>query len=106
MPNSSAITYGTARHSIEPRSPGLQLDGSPILLVAVPPAVMLLLGRLEVLDEGVSLWASLFVAVVQLVGIGAYVGSVGVRGTNTWIFAAATAAVGLGVVTLKLVLGH
>ena len=106
MPNSSATIYGTARHSTEPRSPELQLDGSPILLVAVPPAVMLLLGRLEVLDEGVSLWASLVVAVVQLVGIGAFVGSVGARGRNAWIFAAATAAAGLGVVTVKLVLGH
>jgi hypothetical protein len=82
------------------------MDGLPILLAAVPPAVMLLLGRLGVLDEHVALWAALVVAVVQLVGIGAYVGSVHVRGPNALVFAAATAALGIGVVTLKLVLGH
>jgi hypothetical protein len=81
-------------------------DGFPILLAAIPPAVMLLLGRLEVLDEDVALGASLVVAVVQLVGIGAYVGSVHVRGMSAWIFAAATATVGIAVVTFKLVLGH
>ncbi len=81
-------------------------DGLPILLAAVPPAVMLLLGRLGVLAEGAALLAALVVAVVQLVGIGAYVGSVHARGMNAWIFAAATGAVGVGVVTLKLVLGH
>jgi hypothetical protein len=83
------------------------VDGFPILLAAVPPAVMLLLGRLEVLDEGGALGASLVIAVVQLVGIGAYVGSVvSVRGANAWSYAAATAAIGMAVVTLKLVLGH
>jgi hypothetical protein len=81
-------------------------DGIPILLAAIPPAVMLLLGRLEVFDEGVALGASLVIALVQLVGIGAYVGSVHTHGMNAWIFAAATAAVGIAVVTLKLVLGH
>ena len=43
---------------------------------------------------------------IQLVGIGAYVGSADIHGMNAWIFAAATAALGIGVVTLKLVLGH
>ena len=82
-------------------------DGFPIILAAIPPAVMLLLGRLEVLDERVALTASLVIAVVQLVGIGAYVGSVvSVRRANAWSYAAATAAIGIAVVTLKLVLGH
>lgn len=81
-------------------------DGLPILLAAIAPAVMLFLGRLEVLDERVALWGSLAIAFVQLVGIAAYVGSVHVRGTNAWIFAAATASLGIGVVTLKLMLGH
>ena len=81
-------------------------DGFPILLAAIPPAVMLLLGRLEVLDEGVALGASLVIAVVQLIGIGAYVGTTHVGGMNAWIFAAATATVGIAVVTFKLVLGH
>jgi hypothetical protein len=81
-------------------------DGLPILLAAIPPAVMLLLGRVDVLDESAALLAALFIAVVQLVGIAAYVGSVHVRGMNAWFFAATTAALGIGVVTLKLVLGH
>jgi hypothetical protein len=81
-------------------------DGLPILLAAFPPAVMLLLGRLGVLDERAALWGAIIVAVGQLVGIGAYVGSVRVRGMNAWIFAAATATVGIAVVTFKLLLGH
>lgn len=82
------------------------VDGLPILLAAVPPAVMLLLGRLEVLDERAALWASIVVAIVQLVGIGAYVGSVRVRGMNAWTFAVATASFGIGVVIVKLALNH
>jgi hypothetical protein len=81
-------------------------DGFPILLAAIAPAVMLFLGRLEVLDEGVALGAALVIAMIQLVGIGAYVGSAHIHGMNAWIFAVATAALGIGVVTLKLVLGH
>ena len=82
-------------------------DGLPILLAAIPPAVVLFLGRLEVLDERAALTGSLIIAVVQLVGIGAYVGSVvSVRGASAWSYAAATAAIGIAVVTLKLVLGH
>ena len=82
------------------------VDGFPIILAAVPPAVALLLGRLEVLEERVALWTALVIAVVQLVGIGAYVGSVSAHGMKSMTFAAATAAIGLGVVTLKVVLGH
>ena len=81
-------------------------NGFPIILAAVPPAVMLLLGRLGILDERAALWAALLIAIAQLVGIGAYVGSVHVRGMNTWVFAVASAALGLGVVTVKLQLGH
>jgi hypothetical protein len=82
-------------------------DGSPILLAAVLPAIMLLLGRLEVLDQRLALWASIVIAVIQLVGIGALVGSVvSIRGLNAWTYAAATAAIGIGVATFKLVLGH
>jgi hypothetical protein len=82
-------------------------DGFPILLAAVPPAVMLLLGRLEVLDERVALWASVAVALIQLIGVGAIVGSVvSNRGIGAWSYAAVTAAIGVAVVALKLVLGH
>ena len=82
-------------------------DGVPIPLAAVAPAVMLGLGRLDVLDEDVALWASIAIAIVQLAGVGAIVGSaVAGRGKGTWSYAAATAAFGLFVVSLKLTLSH
>ena len=81
-------------------------DGLPILLAAIPPAIMLLLGRLEVLDERGALWAAVVIAVVQLGAIGAYVASLRVRGRRAWTYAAATAAIGIGVTSLKLALGH
>jgi len=83
------------------------VDGLPIPLAAVLPAVMLLLGRLEVLDERVALWAAVVVAIGQLVGVGAFVGgSVSRRGASVWSYAGATAAIGLVVVSLKIALGH
>lgn len=83
------------------------IDGAPILLAAVPPAVVLLLGRLDVLDPGVALWVAVAVAILQLVGVGALVGRlVSPRGEQTWSYVAATAAMGIAVVTLKLLLHH
>jgi hypothetical protein len=84
------------------------LDGLPILLAAVLPAVMLGLGRLEVLDERVALWTAIVLALVQLAGVGAVVGSMVSTdaGRGTWSYAAATAAIGLAVVILTVVLGH
>jgi hypothetical protein len=83
------------------------VDGFPILLAAVPPGVMLLLGRLDVLDDDVALWGSIAIALVQLAGVGAIVGStVTGRGKGTWSYAAATAAFGVVVVSLKLALTH
>lgn len=82
-------------------------DGLPILLAAVPPAVMLGLGRLEVLDERVALWLAVAVGFVQLVGVGIFVGSaVATRGARAWWFAAVTVAIGIVIVSIKLVLGH
>ena len=83
------------------------VDGLPIPLAAVVPGVMLGLGRVDVLDERVALWAAVVVAVGQLVGVGAFVGgSVSRRGASVWSYAGATAAIGLAVVSLKLALGH
>ena len=83
-------------------------DGLPILLVAVAPALMLLLGRLDVLGDRGALWAALAVGLVQLAGVGAFVGwaasRAGVR--RWWSYAALTAVVGLVVVVLKLRLSH
>ena len=82
-------------------------DGSPILLAAVPPAVMLLLGRVGVLTDRFALWAAVAVAFLQLVGVGAFVGSaISPRHSTTWLYAGVTAAFGAIVVGLKVVLGH
>jgi hypothetical protein len=84
------------------------VDGLPILLAAVPPGLVLLLGRLGALDERTALWVAVAIAVVQLVGLGVVVGSlVSTRGgRGVWTYAVATAAIGLVVVSLKLILGH
>ena len=82
-------------------------DGSPILLAAVAPAVMLALGRLGVLADRVALWAAVGVAFLQLVGLGAFVGStVSSYRSSVWLYAGVTAAFGAIVVSLKVVLGH
>ena len=81
-------------------------DGLPILLAAVAPAVMLLLGRLDVLAHRGALWAAVVVAFLQLVGVGALVGSLSDHGSGPWRFAAATGAFGFAVVVVKIVLGH
>jgi hypothetical protein len=82
-------------------------DGSPILLATVLPAIVLLLGRLDVLDSRASLWAAVVVAFLQLVGLGALVGQVvSARRSRAWVYAGVTAAFGLLVVSLKVVLGH
>jgi hypothetical protein len=48
------------------------------------------------------------IAIVQLVGLGVVVGSLVStrRGRGVWTYAVATAAIGLVVVSLKLILGH
>jgi hypothetical protein len=82
-------------------------DGSPILFAAVLPAIVLALGRLAVLEPRVALWIAVVVAFLQLVGLGALVGQlVSDRRSRAWVYAAVTAAFGLVVVSLKVVLGH
>lgn len=82
-------------------------DGLPILLAAVPPGVALALGRLGVLEPNTARWTAVAVAIVQLVGVGVLVGSIVSKGrARTWSYAAATALIGVGVVAIKLMLGH
>jgi hypothetical protein len=82
-------------------------DGSPIILAAVLPAVVLGLGRLGVIADRVALWAAVGVAFVQLVGLGAFVGwAASPRHSKTWLYAGVTAAFGAIVVSLKVALGH
>ena len=80
-------------------------DGLPILLAAVAPAAVLLLGRLGVLDESVALWIAFAVALAQLTGVGAFVGRELTAG-RTSLYALATALIGILVVGVKLILGH
>ena len=84
------------------------VDGLPILLAAVPPALLLALGRFSALDERTALWLAVAIAIVQLVGLGVVVGSLASTrdGRGVWTYAVATAAIGLVVVSLKLILGH
>jgi hypothetical protein len=82
-------------------------DGLPILLAAVPPAVVLGLGRIDVLEDRLALWIAVAVALVQLVALGGLVGVlVSDDHPHAWRFAAATGAFGLIVVGLKTGLGH
>jgi hypothetical protein len=83
------------------------IDGAPILVAAVPPAVMLLLGRLDVIAERVAIWIAVGVALFQLVALGTFVGAtVSPQGSTKWVYAGVTAVFGAVVVGLKVVLGH
>src|SRR3954451_6683743 len=99
------VRRGAALNGAEVRR--AMAGGSPILLAAVPPAVVLLLGRLDVLEPNTARWTAVAVAIVQLVGVGVLVGSVvTTTRARSWSYAAATAALGVAVVLLKLILGH
>ncbi len=80
-------------------------DGLPILYAAVLPAVALLLGRLEVVEPRQALWIGVVVAILQLVGISAFVGVVSEQQSKTWRYATVAAVFGLGVVLLLVALG-
>jgi hypothetical protein len=83
------------------------VDGSPILVATVLPAVALLLGRLDVLGDSAARLTAIAVTLVQLLAIGAFVARVApARRRASWIYAAATAAVGLVVVLITVLLGH
>jgi hypothetical protein len=83
------------------------VDGIPIIVAAVLPATMLLLGRLDILDSRVALWVAVVVAIAQLVALGAFVGhATAPSGGAGWAYAAVTGAIGVAVVVLKVALGH
>jgi hypothetical protein len=83
------------------------VDGLPILLAAVLPAVMLMLGRLEVLDPATALATAIAVALAQLVAVGTFVGlAVAPDRSHAWLYAAVTAVFGLAIVALKVTLAH
>jgi hypothetical protein len=82
-------------------------DGSPILLAAVVPALALGLGRLGVLAPSAALRWAVAAALIQLVGLGVFVGLL-VSGQRhyVWRYAAVTATFGAIVVALMVALGH
>lgn len=82
-------------------------DGLPILLAAVPPATLLLLGRTGLLDPGTAVTTAVVVGLGQLVGLGALIGALPSRGmARTWSYAAFTLLIGVVVVALRLFLKH
>jgi hypothetical protein len=83
------------------------VDGSPILAATVLPAAVLLLGRLDVVSDATARMISIAVATVQLLLIGAFVAREASAPPSTrWIFAAATAGIGVAVAVVTLLLGH
>ncbi|HEY7071772.1 MAG TPA: hypothetical protein VH479_16730 [Acidimicrobiales bacterium] len=83
------------------------IDGSPILASTVLPALMLGLGRLDLISDDVARVLAILVTVVQLLAIGAFVGRLAPgRSAAHWVYAALTAAAGLSVVALTVLLGH
>ena len=82
-------------------------DGMPILYAAVGPGLALGLGGLNVVSETTALWVALAIAVLQLVGLGLFVGwAVTPRRSHWWVYGVAAAAMGVVVVALKLSLSH
>ena len=83
------------------------VDGSPILLATVLPGVVLLMGRGGLAAADTALSIAMLVAFAQLVGIGVLVARLAPgRGHAAWIFAGITAAVGIIVGSVTLILGH
>jgi hypothetical protein len=83
------------------------VDGSPILAASVLPAIVLLFGRLDLLSDTTARILAIVVAVLQLLGIGAFVARVApAPRAASWTFAAATAGIGIAVVALTVLLGH
>jgi hypothetical protein len=99
------VRYGDAHGRRELRR--AMVDGTPILVVAVPPALVLFLGRVDVFGSRAALWAALGVALAQLGAVTAFVGwRASTGGARPWPYVAATVAIGVVVVVLKLRLSH
>ena len=83
------------------------VDGSPILAATVLPAIVLGLGRLDLVSDATARIAAIVVDVLQLLGTGALVARVSpTPPAARWTFAAATAGIGVAVVALTVILGH
>jgi hypothetical protein len=82
------------------------LDGSPILVATVLPALALLAGRLDVIGDREAKILAIAIAVVQLASIGVYVARRAPAQRHAWAFAAVTAGCGLAVGVFVVILGH
>jgi hypothetical protein len=83
------------------------VDGSPILAATVLPAIVLFLGRLDVITDSAARIIAIVVAVLQMLSIGALVARVApARRAAGWVFAAVAAGTGIVVVALVVLLGH
>jgi hypothetical protein len=83
------------------------VDGSPILAASLLPAIVLLFGRLDLLSDTTARILAIVVAILQLLGIGAFVARVAPAPPQaSWAFAVATAGIGVAVVALTVFLGH
>jgi hypothetical protein len=83
------------------------IDGSPILAATILPAIVLFLGKIEVISYATGRNVAILVAVLQLSLIGGIVAkSTPGSPTPAWWFAISTAVAGIAVVTLKIALGH
>jgi fructose-1,6-bisphosphatase/inositol monophosphatase family enzyme len=83
------------------------IDGSPILAATFLPAALLFLGRMDLVSHETARNVAILAAVLQLSLVGAIVArSSPGSPTPAWSFAIATAVAGIGVVALKVALGH
>ena len=94
-----AVSWAEARRA--------SIDGSPILASTILPALVLFLGRIDLIDDGTARNLAILVAVLQLSLIGGIVArSTPGSPTPAWTFAISTAVAGVVVVALKVALGH
>ncbi len=83
------------------------VDGSPILFATVLPAIVLIVGRGDIVGAQAARTGAIVVTFAQLAGIGAFVArNAPTRNGAGWIFAAATACIGIAVGIATVVLGH
>jgi hypothetical protein len=76
-------------------------------VASVLPALVLGLGRLDLVSDTAARIAAIVVAVLQLLAIGAFVAQVApAPPAARWTFAVAAASIGLAVVALTVLLGH
>jgi hypothetical protein len=83
------------------------IDGSPILAATLLPAVLLFLGRVDLMSHQGARDLAILAGVLQLSVLGGVVArNTPGSPTSAWTFAVATAVAGVGVVALKVALGH